>query len=247
METQTESNATSAEKVAKVIAKISQLRALSASTHSRAESETTAAMAAKLIAQYQLDEAILQQEKGEASDIDVNLETFLYETGKIVPWKSSLAIGLASLNGLFIFNSPTWSETRRRVTRYRIIGSSSAIEITKYMWEYLVNEVPRLAKENIDSGGKRGVNVERESYCSGVVAGFIAKMKAEKAEVIKTNETAMVLVENFAKKAEDLWRKETGKTLSKHSGPASKAQRNHSAYSSGYTQGQSMSVNKGLK
>lgn len=44
-------------KIEKIIGRINQLRAISKSTHSRAESETCLQLASKLIAQYQLEEA----------------------------------------------------------------------------------------------------------------------------------------------------------------------------------------------
>lgn len=236
------------EKLQKVIARINQLRAISKSTHSKAEAETTLALASKLIAEYQLSEATIEMESGKTDDpIDLDGEHIIYETGRLVQWKSELALGIAELNGLFLYNAVVrGQESHRKQTRYRIIGKRSNIAIAMYMWEYLVNEISSLVDDYVPGGKKRGVNPERESWCLGCVRGFMAKMRAERQEVMKqATSTALVFVGNQAKEAEDAFKKKTGIKLVP-SGYKPKGQITDT-YNSGYRKGQTLSVNQGLE
>lgn len=250
-------------KLDKVIGQIRQLRKISESTHSRAEAETTLAIAAKLIAQHQVSEAELQSDPANQGDdpIDTEKETILYESGRIVPWKSTLAVQLAKLNGLFLYNATVrGGKNHRQVSRYRIIGRRSDIAITVFMMEYLLGEIERLADAHVNRSGnayvvdasgklvkRRGINPQKESWCVGCVSGFISKMEAEKAEVEKTaSTTAMVFIGNKAKEAEDAYKSSSGAVKLVASTKKSKAQINAENYHAGFAAGQKLSVNKGL-
>lgn len=236
------------DKISKIIARINQLRAISKSTHSRAESETTAALAAKLIAEYQLSEATIEAESGKTDDpLDLDGEHIIYETSRNTEWKYQLAHGLADLNGLFIYNAQVRSaETHRRKSRYRIIGKRSAIAITQYMWSYLTETITELADQFVPPTRKRGVNPDRESWCLGAVRGFLDKMNAAKREAVQqSTSAAMVLVNNAARDAQTAFVKHTGIrfTYSKHSSSAGGVS---DMYNSGYRQGGKLNVNPGM-
>lgn len=235
------------EKLQKIIARINQLRAISKSTHSRAEAETTLQLAAKLIAQYQLDEATIETETGKCDDpLDLEAEHIIYESGRIVQWKSELAIGVAELNGLYLYNARVRGrESHRYQTRYRIIGKKSNIAIGLYMFEFLVDEIARLVDDYVPGGQKRGVNPDREQWCLGCVRGFLDKMKAEKREVMKqATSTALVFVGNQAKEAEDAFKKKTGiKLVASSYRPQGQTR---DTYGSGYKKGQTITVNQGM-
>lgn len=236
------------EKLQKVIARINQLRAISKSTHSRAEAETTLQLAAKLIAQYQLDEATIETETGKVEDpLDLDGEHIIYESGRIVQWKSELAIGVAELNGLYLYNARVRGrESHRYQTRYRIIGKKSNIAIGLYMFEFLVATIQELVNDYVPgTTGKRGVNPDREQWCLGCVRGFLDKMKAEKREVMKqATSTALVFVGNQAKEAEDAFKKKTGiKLVASSYRPQGQTR---DTYGSGYKKGQTITVNAGM-
>lgn len=236
------------EKLQKIILRINQLRAISQSTHSKAESETCLKLVAKLLAEYQLDEATIEAETGKVNDpIDLDGEHIIYESGRITVWKSELALGIAELNGLFIYNAIVRGGiSHRKQSRYRIIGKTSNIQVALYMWEYLSGEITRLASDYVPGGSKRGVNPERESWMLGCVRGFLAKMKAEKENTMKqATSAAMVLVSNQAKEAEEAFKKKTGIVLGRSS-YRSQAQHNADSYSSGYRKGQTLNVNPGM-
>ena len=236
------------EKLQKIIARINQLRAISKSTHSRAESETTAALAAKLIAEYQLSEAQIEAETGKTNDpLDLDGEHIIYETARQTEWKRQLAIGLADLNGLFIYNSPVRGvQSHRKQTRWRIVGKVSAIQIAQYMWAYLTSTISELADDYVPPTNKRGVNPDRESWCLGAVRGFLDKMRAAKKEALQlSTSSAMVLVNNAAKDAEQAFLKKTGIVL-RYEKHVSNAQTRADMYQSGYKRGGQISVNQGM-
>jgi hypothetical protein len=236
------------EKIQKMIARINQLRAISKSTHSRAEAETTAALAAKLIAEYQISEAQIEAETGKTNDpLDLDGEHIIYETARITQWKNELAVGIAELNGLFIYNATVRGGTsHRKQSRYRIVGKVSAIQIAQYMWSYLVETITSLADDYVPPTNKRGVNPDRESWCLGAVRGFLDKMKAAKKEALQlSTSAAMVLVNNAAEEAKTAFIKKTGIKLSAGS-YQSKAQRVGDMYASGYKRGGQINVNPGM-
>lgn len=234
-------------KLEKVIAKIRQLRAISESTHSRAERETTIHLAAKLIAEYQLSEAEIVAQGKEGEEIDLTGEHIIYESGRRTLWKNNLAIGLAELNGLFLYNAQVrGGKSHRLVTRYRVIGRKSDIEIALYMMSYLVSTISELADDYVRPTNKRGGNPERESWCVGCVAGFIAKMKAARDAVNQqATSTALVFIGNKAKEAKDAFIAKTGITLEAQK-YRSAAQHRSELYHSGYRKGQTLNVNPGM-
>ena len=235
------------DKLQKIISRVNQLRAISRSTHSKAEAETTLALAAKLIAEYQLSEAQIEAETGKTDDpIDLESEHIIYESGRITPWKSELSVGIAKLNGLFIYNALVRGvESHRKRTRYRIIGKKSNIAIAMYMWQYLLDEISQLVNDYVPGGKKRGVNPEKESWCLGCVRGFLDKMNREKQQAMQqATSTAMVLVSNQAKEAEEAFLTKTGISIRKNT-YQSKARVTDTFYS-GYRKGQTLSVNPGM-
>lgn len=239
------------EKLAKVIGKINALRNISTSTHSKAERETTLLLAAKLIAEYQLDEAQLAVNAGNTGEpIDLDTESIIYESGRLNLWKSELACGLAELNGLFIMNSRVRNaESHRKGNRYRVIGRRSDVEIALYMMAYLQPMIYDLSYDYVpgNNGGKRGINPDRDSWSLGCVRGYLAKMKAAKDDVNKAAScTALVFIGNKALEAQEAY-------MAKHkikkmgtSSYRSHAQRNSELFDSGYKKGQTLNVNQGL-
>jgi len=238
--------------IAKIILRIQQLRALGKSTHSRAEAESTMAIAAKLIAEHQISEAQLESE-GNKSDDEMFLDqdsdfNVVYECGRSVPWKADLAWGLAKLNGVYMlqFSGIRNATSHRQGKRYRAFGRKSDIEITKYMFEYMSTVISELVQDYFGKGSKRGVNPERESWCLGCVRGFLAKMNAEKESVLRSSaSTAMVLVSNRTQEAKTALQSANPK-MRVRTIAASQAQRSADHYNSGFRKGQTLSVNKGL-
>jgi hypothetical protein len=242
----------SQEKLQNVIGKIHKLRALSEGTHSRGEKEAAAAAIAKLIAEFQLTEAEIQSHanalKRSDDPIDLESEHIIYESGRMTPWKVELAIGIAKLQGLFIYNAWARHPTKhRKINRYRIIGRQSDIQLGLYMMDYLSGEIKRLADDQFRFWGcHRGINPERESYCMGAVRGFLAKMKVERDKALQAaTSTALVWIGNKAQEAKTAWSKSPGATQLVP-GYQSKANTRAEHFNQGWRDGQKISVNPGV-
>jgi hypothetical protein len=172
-----------------VISKVQKLLSLSNSSNAN-EAAAAAAAANKLIDQYRLSEADYSTEE---KDLDPLVEDdgFIYETGRIVPWKSSLVVVLAKHYGCAVFNS-AYYPNGRKVSRYKLIGRTSDIHITNYMFNWLVMECQRLSEKEARGKG----NIFAASYCQGFVAGIRqqlnksreeAKANASESSIIKIN------------------------------------------------------------
>ncbi len=232
-------------KVSKIIARIQALRNLSKSTHSQGERETTAALAQKLIIEYQLEESQLELKTGEKGEpIDLDSESIIYESGRLSAWKSELAIGVAKLQGLFLYNAVIRHEkTHRKGNRYRVLGRKSDVEIGIYVFGYLLNEIKYLV-DTYRPSYKRGVDPERESFALGCVRGYMSKMQAEKTALLSANSTAMVLVSNRAKEAEIAFKEKTGIVLSKSTYRSQS--KITDSFNSGFREGRNISVKQGM-
>lgn len=174
-------------KINSVIDKVQKLLALSKSSNVN-EATAAAAAANKLIDQYRLSEADIATSDTEIDPL-IEDDGFIYETGRIVPWKSSLVITLAKHYGCALFNS-THFPNGRQVSRYKLVGRTSDIQITKYMFNWLMMECQRLSEKEARGKGR----VFAASYCQGFVAGVKqqlmksreeAKQQASQASIIK--------------------------------------------------------------
>lgn len=238
-------------KTQKVIGKINALRKIADSTHSKAEKETCLTLAAKLIAEFQLEESELAvKDSANAELIDLDSESIIYESGRISQWNSELACGIASLNGLYIINA--WvrnAETHRKGNRYRVIGRRSDVEIALYMMSYLTTMITELSFDYVPGNrdGKRGVNPERESWSLGCVRGFIAKMQAAKDDVNKAAScTALVFIGNKVEEAKTAYMAKAGIKKMRNTSYRPKGQITGETYHSGFRKGQTLTVNPGM-
>jgi hypothetical protein len=249
-EANTEADAAKKAKTQSVIGKINALRKIADSTHSKAEKETCMQLAAKLIAQHQLEEAELAVTQGNAGEpIDCDSEHIIYESGRRRQWKAELAVGIASLNGLYLYNAQVRNaKTHRHSLRFRVIGRQSDIEIAIYMMGYLTQMITDLSLDYVpgNKDTKRGVNPERESWSLGCVRGYLAKMRAEKDAVNRlATSTALVFIGNKAAEAEEVFLKKSGIKMVKSS-YRSHAKTSAELYDSGFKKGQTLNVNQGL-
>lgn len=157
-----------------VIEKVNKLLSLSKSSNAN-EAATAAAMANKLIDQYRLSESDLSQEQNDPLMED---KGFLYETGRIVRWKSVLAYILSKHYGCALFNQIHFVNGRK-ASRYKLIGRQSDIEIVKYMFNWLTMECQRLTKQEAYGHGK----IFAQSYCAGFVEGIKQQLHLSRQEI----------------------------------------------------------------
>jgi hypothetical protein len=182
-----------------IIERISKLRALSSSSNVN-EASTAAAIAEKLIQEYNLSEAELQATTGKSDPIVEG--AVLYSSGRIVPWKSELALSLAAHMGVFVYNQISLSDKGRQVSNYRMVGRQSDIDILHYQYCFFVYEIERLADRNC--ARVRGVSIEKLSYCAGAVCAIMVKLRNEKKLVqAQATTAALAIIDNKYNEAKE--------------------------------------------
>ena len=182
-----------------IIEKVNKLLSLSSSSNAN-EAALAAAMANKLIDQYRLSESDLAQTQ---DDPLIQDDGFLYETGRIVRWKSILAYVLSKHYGCALFNSLILINGRKS-SRYKLIGRKSDIEITKYMFNWLLLECQRLVKQEAYGNGK----IFAQSYCIGFVEGIRNQLKSSREEISQqANQQAISRINSREKEATDFMHK----------------------------------------
>lgn len=162
-----------------VILKVKKLLALSNSSNIN-EAAAAAAAANKLIDQYRLSEADLFSAENENDPIIEDNDP-IYETGRITPWKSSLVAVLAKHYGCAVYNSVHYPNGRK-ASRYKLIGRTNDISITKYMFNWLMLECQRLSENEARGKGK----IFAASYCQGFVAGIRQQLNKSREEAKQT-------------------------------------------------------------
>lgn len=213
-------------KLQSVIEKVRKLIALTSSSNA-AEAATAAAIANKLIDQYRLSEADI-----DAPDMDAIIEDdqFIYETGRVTRWKQNLLAVLTKHYGTVGFNKISY-ENNRKVSRYKLIGRKTDIDITRHMFNWIVDECNRLSEKEAYGKGRVYVN----SYCMGFVEGIYRQLQNSRKEVAeKASTTALVKINNRQSEANDFLNK---KYKVKNANNQSQSKIDHSAYSAGINDG----------
>lgn len=224
-------------KLSSVIERVQKLLALSKSSNPN-EAANAAAAANKLIDQYRLSEADITTEQGETDPL-VEDDGYIYETGKITPWKAALVRTLAAHYGVAHYNDNHYPEGRK-VSRYKLIGRTSDIQIVRYMFTWLSMECQRLADANAKGLGRVFV----ASYCEGFVNGIAIQLRASRQEVKQTASSAAII------KLDARLQESQNFMYSQHNLKKSKSysfsQRDSLAYSAGQQKGQSIHLGAAL-
>lgn len=178
-----------------IIEKVQKLLALSHSANAN-EAAAAAAAANRLIDQYRLSEADLEIQ-GQTEEPLEEDAGYIYESGRITPWKRTLVHVLVNHYGLSHWNDTSY-KTGRKVSRYRLIGRKSDITVAKYMFAWLTSECQRLSA--IEAAGMGRVYVA--SYCDGFVNGVATQLKSSRQEVAaQASSAALVKIDQRAEEA----------------------------------------------
>jgi Protein of unknown function (DUF2786) len=173
--------------MATIIERVQKLLALSKSSNIN-EATAAAAIANRLIDEHRLSMFDLEHSAEEASEPIEEDSEYIYQSGKVTPWKRSLVMVLSNHYGCAIWNDNTF-ETGRQVSRYRLVGKRSDVGICRYMYSWLALECQRLADLEVKGCGR----VFIASYCMGFVNGVSEQLRASRMEVQKTaTSTAIV-------------------------------------------------------
>lgn len=200
------------------------------------EAANAAKIAQKLLLEHQLTVADLSNDK--ASKEKIHDDSFLFEGQRVIHWKASLAVAVCKVNGCKVY---TKHVTHTRL-RYAVIGRDSDIEICKYFYDYLSNEIERLCKQAMACGygtGKTWSNCYKQSAVKAVTENLYDAQKEVRAA--NTGTTAMVKVDMKAEEVE-LWAKQNLKLKSQKS----YYRVDNDARTLGYQAGKKISLSKGI-
>ena len=172
--------------VAHIIERVQKLLALSTSSNAN-EAAAAASAANKLIDQYRLSTADLESKTELVEPIEED-GGYIYETGRLNPWKNSLVFVLVKHYGLAQWNDADYS-TGRMVTRVKLVGRKSDITIAKYMFAWLTVECQRLSDQEAKGKGRIYVG----SYCLGFVRGIAAQLQVSRTDAQKDASSSAII------------------------------------------------------
>lgn len=223
-----------------VISRVQKLLALSTSSNAN-EAAIAAAKANKLIDEYRLTESELNVNNPN-NDPLIEDDSYIYETGRIIPWKNYLVSVLTDHYGCTCFNQFI-APKGRKISQYKLIGKKSDVQIVKYMFTWLMNECQRLS--DIHAKGKGHVYVF--SYCEGFVAGIKRQLELSRKELQQATHSsaaAMVLLDSRKSEAELFM----NKLYKLKANKGSSARRlNSEAFMNGKIQGENFDIDKATK
>jgi len=225
-----------------IIEKIKKLRTLSQNNSNVEEAATAARLADQLIVKHRIEEAQLEIDSNVASSATKD-EQYIYTTGRIIPWKQSLAVSLADHYGCAIYNNTSYPEGRQ-VSNLCLIGRKSDMEITRYMFAWLSLEIDRLCKLNCKGFGK----IYCQSYCIGAVSGIKQQLALSKQQIkdetLATQSVALVKLDDRKSEAEQALIKLVPEL--KPTKATSKSQYDPDGYYSGVAAGKNINLHKNL-
>jgi Protein of unknown function (DUF2786). len=221
-----------------VVDKVQKLLALSKSSNAH-EAAAAAAMANKLIDQYRLSEADLEVHGQNEEPLEED-EGYLYESGKVTPWKMTLMSVLVKHYGLAHWNDATWA-SGRQVSRFKLVGRKSDIAVAKYMFTWLTAECQRISMLEAKGMGRVYVG----SWCAGFVNGVASQLKASRAEAQKdATSAAIVKVDARADQSKNFLDKLHSDLVYKKK--YSQAQTDGRAFMQGHQRGQSIHLGQSM-
>jgi len=175
-----------------IIAKVQKLLSLSKNNSNAAEAATAAGIANRLIDEHRLSVADLELESSTKEAV-VQDDNHLYESGRITAWRASLVRVLTSHYGVAYYNDTTHSETGRQVSRYRMVGRKSDMEVVRYFYVWLGAECERLSA--LEAKGKGRVYVA--SYQLGFVSGVSEQLMLSREQAKQTaTSTSIVMIDS---------------------------------------------------
>lgn len=220
-----------------IVDRVRKLLQLSQSSNQN-EALAATAIANKLIAEHNISVAELEINGGNVEPV-VESDTFIYETGRIIPWKQSLAVILAKNYGCAIFNSLDYSGGRK-FSRLKLVGRASDIGICNYMFAWLVTTIQTLSDAECKGKGK----VFAQSYCQGFVSGIQIQLTVSKKEAESGfGVAAIVRVNSRLDEAEKWMRAQHQLKKEKH---ASHSRFDLAAYGQGVEAGKNIHLGKSL-
>lgn len=218
-----------------ILETIQRLLALSQSDNVN-EAATAAATAQVLMTRHKIEMSDLAFASGEETEA-VDDTTFM-ATKSYIPWKTGLVTGLAAANGC-----ETYIRRLRlgeNKTETRIIGTKSAMQTIRYMFEYLVREIDRLANEERANDPDVGRSWLRD-FRLGATTEIVTRLKEASAQTIaqEASGSSLAIIDREKEKIDEVVRK-------LHLRPAGNVRLNDiGAYGAGVSAGKTVRLNNG--
>jgi hypothetical protein len=164
-----------------VIEKIKKLLALSNSANAN-EAAVAAGLAAKLMAQHQIDAAELGGEVEEKAGKEVDP---LFARKTLPLWLNILSAGLCKQNHVY-----SWAERcADGVTRIYLAGRPSDVANVRFLFAYLHSEIERLTQVECHKAGRS----IKDAYRKGAACGALDAMK-KATEAVRATATGSALL-----------------------------------------------------
>src|SRR5215469_2538003 len=169
--------------ISHILDKIKKLLALSTSSNPN-EAASAAAKAQALLAQYNLDLSQVEAHSGETSDYcqqDIVV-------GGVSRWRKTLMLVLARPNFCAVVSY-------KGTERISIVGEPHNIEVVKYLYEYLVQQLePMAATAYRQSGSSMHARTWKDSFFYGAIASIDQRLKEQAQVFADTSEQSRALV-----------------------------------------------------
>lgn len=187
----------------KILDRVRKILALKSGTHSEAEAAECAAQAAKLMAEYEITEAMLRLDEPSSQPEKIvrePLEDVAEDQGvKRVAWKSVLHHAIADDLGIHTYlsySNKLIGSKYVKQTKVMGIGRESAIQTWKYTFQFLCREINKLADEEWQRGaaqfyGNLNIKAFKNSFRLGA-AGRVALKIAESSQVRRADRAAAI-------------------------------------------------------
>ena len=209
------------------------------------EAAAAAGMAERIMRKYQLEQADVIMDRVKAgedmatADCLATAKTNGTKVKKVPPWADWLAVGIAKLNDLGAQKAN--DANGERVIRF--FGYQSDVQVGKYMFDYLVATINRLANQykvtpSYIVGGRSALHAYRQGVSMGILSQLNSLVASKKKEVQEsTTGTALVVVKRQA------ITEKYGESIFGVTKGSSKIRRGD-AYASGYRDGKNVDVNR---
>ena len=187
----------------KIIDKIKKLLALSSSANEH-EAANAAAAAAALMAKHQIDMASLEEPDDPNSFIDLHVVDDAHK--RKVVWKGDVAFGAAAAFGCkYLWSGP----------KPVMVGYESDLAAVKYVYQYLVREINRLADKSWNEFPLQFLEKSREykeAFRRGAASVVRQRLQESRKDTIReekkkvdANMAAIVKVENRDQQIDDFF------------------------------------------
>lgn len=182
----------------KILERIRKILALSENNPSVHEAASAAAMAAKLMAKYNLDRADVMVREITKDNIIIHFCDFIRRTKDLPRWMHAIIVPIAHLNDC---EAQLFQMGRGEGLRVAYLGEKDDATVAAWIFEYLTAEVERLSKKfraqqrKKFGGGGHGTNMEDYRYGLAVsIVGTIYKMQVEKSNELRGHAAGTALV-----------------------------------------------------